>query len=117
MYRLIQQSPFVLSCKDTLYISRLVNKLKYTNDIVIVTPHWNLEFADGPRDAIKVQASAWLEAGDTEVIGNHPHVTEGMDVYCVHYTGRQKRSYSLLSWKLHMSSGISSDVSRQTILQ
>ena len=50
-------------------------------DIVIVFPHWGVEYRAKPTDGQRSLAHAAIDAGADLVIGNHPHWVEGMEVY------------------------------------
>src|SRR5262249_35568729 len=45
-------------------------------DVVIVEPHWGVEYADQPSEYQRRWAQAMLDAGATLVIGNHPHTVQ-----------------------------------------
>ncbi len=49
-------------------------------DVVIALPHWGPEYDTTP-DYLQRRAARWLvEAGADVVVGNHPHVVQGMEV-------------------------------------
>ncbi len=50
-------------------------------DIVIVFPHWGIEYRATPTASQKRLAHAAIDAGADLVIGNHPHWAEAMEVY------------------------------------
>lgn len=50
-------------------------------DVVIVFPHWGVEYRARPTDAQRTLAHAAIDAGADLVIGNHPHWVQGMEVY------------------------------------
>ena len=50
-------------------------------DIVIVFPHWGIEYRAKPTASQKRLAHAAIDAGADLVIGNHPHWAEAMEVY------------------------------------
>jgi poly-gamma-glutamate synthesis protein (capsule biosynthesis protein) len=50
-------------------------------DVVIVFPHWGIEYRAAPVDAQRRMGQAAIDAGADLVIGNHPHWAEGMEVY------------------------------------
>jgi poly-gamma-glutamate synthesis protein (capsule biosynthesis protein) len=73
----------VLSCyddKDALLATiRGLAERRGEVDAVIVTPHWGLEYQHTPQAQEKRLAREMLEAGALAVLGNHPHVTQGME--------------------------------------
>jgi hypothetical protein len=50
-------------------------------DVVVVFPHWGVEYRAAPVDAQRRMGKAAIDAGADLVIGNHPHWAEGMEVY------------------------------------
>lgn len=49
-------------------------------DIVIVCPHWGIEYTTTPTDVEKMMAKALTEAGADLIIGTHPHVPQPVEV-------------------------------------
>jgi poly-gamma-glutamate synthesis protein (capsule biosynthesis protein) len=50
-------------------------------DIVIPFMHWGWEYEDGANARQRQLAHAMIDAGADAVIGGHPHVTQGAEVY------------------------------------
>jgi poly-gamma-glutamate synthesis protein (capsule biosynthesis protein) len=50
-------------------------------DVVVVFPHWGIEYRAAPSDTQRRMGHAAIDAGADMVIGNHPHWAEGMEVY------------------------------------
>ncbi|MFL5757117.1 MAG: CapA family protein [Chloroflexota bacterium] len=50
-------------------------------ELVIVFPHWGVEYRARPFDAEQALARAAIDAGADMVIGNHAHWAGGMEVY------------------------------------
>jgi poly-gamma-glutamate synthesis protein (capsule biosynthesis protein) len=50
-------------------------------DVVIVYPHWGVEYRSRPTDAQRRLAHAIVDAGADLVIGNHAHWAGAMEVY------------------------------------
>jgi poly-gamma-glutamate capsule biosynthesis protein CapA/YwtB (metallophosphatase superfamily) len=50
-------------------------------DVVIVFPHWGVEYRAKPTAGQRNLAHLAIDAGADLVIGNHPHWVEGMEVY------------------------------------
>src|SRR4029077_8890507 len=48
-------------------------------DVVIVLPHWGAEYASAPNNDQLNWDGAVIAAGATLVIGNHPHVVQGVE--------------------------------------
>ena len=49
--------------------------------VVIVWPHWGIEYTTGPTAVQQSLAHAAIDAGADLVIGNHPHWAQAMEVY------------------------------------
>ncbi len=50
-------------------------------DVVIVFPHWGVEYRARPTAGQRNLAHTAIDAGADLVIGNHPHWVQGMEVY------------------------------------
>ncbi len=53
-------------------------------DVVIVWPHWGVEYTAKPTQTQQTLAHAAIDAGADLVIGNHPHWAQAMEVYKGH---------------------------------
>jgi poly-gamma-glutamate capsule biosynthesis protein CapA/YwtB (metallophosphatase superfamily) len=58
-----------------------VRALRPTVDAVLVSLHWGVEFVHTPTAAQVRLAHALVDAGADAVIGHHPHVLQGVEVY------------------------------------
>ncbi|MBO4365584.1 MAG: CapA family protein, partial [Eggerthellaceae bacterium] len=68
-----------LNMEDAL---RRVREAKETHDIVIVSMHWGVEYQDYIDDSLqRTPAHQLVDAGADVVLGNHPHVPEGIEFY------------------------------------
>jgi poly-gamma-glutamate synthesis protein (capsule biosynthesis protein) len=45
-------------------------------DVVVVMPHWGVEYTPDPTDRQQKAAQIAIDAGATMVVGNHPHVVQ-----------------------------------------
>ena len=50
-------------------------------DLVVVFPHWGIEYRANPSSFQVSMGHAAIDAGADLVIGNHPHWVEGMEIY------------------------------------
>ena len=57
-----------------------ISLAKTMADIVIVCPHWGIEYTTTPTDVEKQMAMAMTEAGADLIIGTHPHVPQPVEV-------------------------------------
>ncbi|MDP9264507.1 MAG: CapA family protein [Chloroflexota bacterium] len=48
-------------------------------DLVIVVPHWGIEYEDQPRPWIRAAAEAMLEAGADVILADHPHWVQSVE--------------------------------------
>jgi len=58
-----------------------IGKAKERADIVIVSFHWGWEYSDHPDKETRELAHLAVESGANLVIGHHPHVIQGVEVY------------------------------------
>jgi poly-gamma-glutamate capsule biosynthesis protein CapA/YwtB (metallophosphatase superfamily) len=49
--------------------------------VVIVFPHWGIEYTSGPSAYQQRMAHLMIDAGADIVIGNHPHWVQAMEIY------------------------------------
>jgi len=66
------------------YIDKIkaeITSAKQIADVVIVLPHWGVEYTPEPQDIQRVWAREFINAGASLVIGNHPHIIQPMEVY------------------------------------
>ncbi|MBA2254659.1 MAG: CapA family protein, partial [Chloroflexi bacterium] len=49
------------------------------HDLVIVYPHWGIEYQPGPSAAQRRAAASWMKAGADLILGNHPHWVQGFE--------------------------------------
>ncbi|MBO4893311.1 MAG: CapA family protein [Clostridia bacterium] len=62
----------------------LINRVaeaKAKNDYVIVYVHWGAEYSTELTDPQKELAKKYIDAGADAVIGAHPHILQGMEIY------------------------------------
>ena len=50
-------------------------------DLVIVSPHWGVEYAPKPTNAQIVLAHGMIDAGADLIVGTHPHVVQPVEEY------------------------------------
>ena len=65
-------------------VAPVVEAARADHDLVIVSPHWGKEYLDVPEDWQIRAARKWIDAGADAVIGHHPHVLQGMEIYKNH---------------------------------
>jgi poly-gamma-glutamate synthesis protein (capsule biosynthesis protein) len=60
------------SC-ETDEVEQSIGAIRDEVDVVIVYPHWGVEYRATPTDVQREQAAAWVAAGADVIIGNHAH--------------------------------------------
>lgn len=58
-----------------------IKKAKETSDYVIVYPHWGIENTTALTNAQTTLSKKYIDAGADAVIGNHPHILQGIQFY------------------------------------
>ena len=66
---------------DTVRVCNIIKDLCRKVDHVIVSPHWGEERFRIPSPEQIKQARAFVDAGASIVVGHHPHVLQGMEIY------------------------------------
>jgi len=59
----------------------IIEKTKKDNDYVVVSFHWGIEYEDHPQEYQREFAKRVIDAGADIVIGHHPHVIQGIEIY------------------------------------
>ena len=62
-------------------LTQEINDLKKAVDLVIVAFHWGTEYATSPTFRQKELAHKAIKAGADLVVGDHPHVLQGIEFY------------------------------------
>lgn len=83
-------SPGVFRCLDPSRLLEVVHQAKEVSDFVVVYIHWGTEGTDETDWAQNDQAPKIAGAGADLIIGNHPHVLQGIS-----YIGNTPVVYSL----------------------
>lgn len=63
------------------YLQKDIEKAKGDADIIIVSFHWSSELLDQPKDYQIDLAHKAIDFGATIVVGHHPHVLQGIEIY------------------------------------
>ena len=50
-------------------------------DLVIVVPHWGIEYEDRPREWVVSAAHAMIDAGADLILADHPHWVQSVELY------------------------------------
>lgn len=74
-------TPGVFCTYDTTHLVEEIQKAKQECDYVFVAVHWGTERTDVLTDYQPVMAHKFIDAGADAVIGSHPHVLQGIEMY------------------------------------
>lgn len=66
---------------DEASAKKAIQNARTTNDLVIVEIHWGAEYQSLPTSEQRRLGHRFVEWGADAVIGSHPHVIEGMEVW------------------------------------
>lgn len=58
-----------------------ITKLKSEVDVIIVSPHWGIEYQKYPTTKMKEWAHQFIDNGADMVIGTHPHIVGDTEIY------------------------------------
>ncbi|MCU0680435.1 MAG: AmmeMemoRadiSam system protein B [Planctomycetes bacterium] len=61
--------------------NELIKRAKQEADLVIVNIHWGTEYQHEFGDSQKQIGHEFIDSGADLIIGHHPHVVEGMEIY------------------------------------
>jgi poly-gamma-glutamate capsule biosynthesis protein CapA/YwtB (metallophosphatase superfamily) len=62
-------------------VRRDIHHLRQCVDYVILLAHWGFEFIHYPPYGVTIEARSFIDAGADLILGGHPHVLQGMEVY------------------------------------
>jgi len=62
-------------------VIQAIREAKAKNDVVIVSMHWGKEYQDTPTEDQIRKGHAAIEAGASLILGQHPHVVQGVEKY------------------------------------
>ncbi len=62
-------------------LANQIHSLKHTYDYVIISFHWGAERMTYPKYYQKMYAHLAIDSGADAVIGHHPHVLQGLEIY------------------------------------
>lgn len=66
---------------ESSYVRGDVAAAKKESDLVVVSFHWGAELMDTPKQYQKDLAHLAIDSGADLVLGHHPHILQGMEVY------------------------------------
>ena len=66
---------------DEAGVLEAVKKARAQCDLLVVSIHWGVEYAPGPKAEDLETAHKMLEAGAAVIVGHHPHVLQPVETY------------------------------------
>jgi|SRR6056297_206435 len=66
---------------DISSIAPVLKKYRDWNDIIAISIHWGNEYSDFPERSQVKLAHQLIDAGADIIIGHHPHVYQGIEIY------------------------------------
>ncbi len=75
------KKPGMLTTYDPANLNAAIEAAKAKYDYVVVFVHWGKEGATEPEDYQVKLARGYVDAGADAVIGSHPHVLQGYEIY------------------------------------
>jgi poly-gamma-glutamate synthesis protein (capsule biosynthesis protein) len=64
---------------EASFLREDIARARQVADVVVVLPHWGVEYTSIPTERQRELARVAIEAGATLVIGNHPHWVQAVD--------------------------------------
>jgi AmmeMemoRadiSam system protein B len=61
--------------------NKIIQDLKNDTDLVIVNVHWGVEYTHYHNNLQQETAYSFIDNGADMIIGHHPHVVQGMEIY------------------------------------
>jgi poly-gamma-glutamate synthesis protein (capsule biosynthesis protein) len=81
MHRFAADSKSGVAPNETEAVCNVIRTLRREADFLILSPHWGEERFRMPSPKQVSQAHSFVEAGAALVLGHHPHVLQGMEMY------------------------------------
>lgn len=73
--------PGMLSTYDAAVVLAEIKELKKSCDVVVVMVHWGIEREEQPQEYQRTLGKRYIDAGADLVVGSHPHVLQGIELY------------------------------------
>lgn len=79
--KVTETSSGTFTIEDELLLFKMIRDLKQRNISVIICYHGGTEIIPIPPPYIRKRFKLWIEYGADLIIGNHPHVPQGLEIY------------------------------------
>lgn len=80
-WRAAQNRPGLATTYDPTLLLEAITQAKQENDLVVVSVHWGKELAPYPEAYQTKLAHQYIEAGADVILGHHPHILQGLEIY------------------------------------
>jgi poly-gamma-glutamate synthesis protein (capsule biosynthesis protein) len=77
---IVGEYPGILPLDPELVIED-ISRAKDRGDFVVVSPHWGIEDQPHVQKRLVTLAHSFVDAGADAIIGHHPHVPHGIEIY------------------------------------
>ncbi|EMN00891.1 CapA family protein [Leptospira noguchii] len=74
-------APFLFPSLKATFLEKTILPKNYPTSIRIVSLHWGVEYSPFPTSDQRKIARALIDSGVKIVIGHHPHIPQGVEVY------------------------------------
>ncbi len=75
-------------------VEQYINQYRDSRTVIVLNVHWGVESSDTP-EAWQIEAAhSMIDAGADLIIGHHPHVVQGIEVYKGHYIAYSLGNFS-----------------------
>lgn len=75
-------------------VEQYINQYRDSRTVIVLNLHWGVESSDTP-EAWQIEAAhSMIDAGADLIIGHHPHVMQGIEVYKGHYIAYSLGNFS-----------------------
>jgi len=74
-----ESTPGVMALDKTLLVDEM--KKKSTGKVPILSLHWGVEYSPDPTEAQRRLAKELIQSGYKVIVGHHPHVPQGIEVF------------------------------------
>jgi poly-gamma-glutamate capsule biosynthesis protein CapA/YwtB (metallophosphatase superfamily) len=64
---------------DASFLREDIARARQAADVVVVLPHWGIEYTSVPTERQQELARVAVEAGATLIVGNHPHWAQAVE--------------------------------------
>jgi poly-gamma-glutamate synthesis protein (capsule biosynthesis protein) len=117
-YTLPEDKKYMINILDTeKVIGSILSARTDGADVVIVLPHWGVEYMRKENEAQIQMARSWIDAGADAVVGSHPHVVQSVESYINPVTGKKGTIMYSLGNAISNQQDMYTDLGGMTVLR